>query len=136
MPKKQQTTNTFGITFQGINKDKTTELERIREDCILVGDYIRTARIKSRYKVKEIAGFCGIDVSKYSRIEGNKTLPSEQELLVIIDVLELDTEKAFILARMLPTKIATVAFTAFKKFGFKLSEILEELNVQTIQPDN
>ena len=97
---------------------------------ITIGQLIRNKRIQLRYKVKEIAQQCGIDVSKYSKIENDKIQPTEQELLVIIDTLELDKVKAYTAARMLPAKIMFETFNVFCLHGFKLADILENLKNQ------
>lgn len=136
MPKKQQPTNTFGIAFHDFNKDETTKLENQQETCMTIGDYIKNARLKLRYKSREIAQLCAIDVSKYSKIEHNKTIPTEQELLTIVDTLNLDSEKAYILAKILPAKIQFAVMTAFKECGMDLINILENINVQQIQQNN
>ena len=102
-----------------------------------IGQLIRNKRIQLRYKVKEIAQQCGIDVSKYSKIENDKVQPSEQELLVIIDTLDLDKFNAYLAARMLPAQVVLAAFKAFKQQGFKLVDTLEEqYELQKLQQNN
>ena len=104
---------------------------------ITIGQLIRNKRIQLRYKVKEIAQQCGIDVSKYSKIENDKIQPTEQELLVIIDTLDLDKFNAYLAAKIFPKQVALAAFKAFRQQGFKLIEVLEEqYDLQKLQQGN
>ena len=92
-----------------------------------LSEYIQDNKGKVRLTQAEIAAQCGINFTRYSRIHYGKAIPTEQELLCLIDTLELNPVTAYKLAGLFPSKIKRICLEALDEFGFALEDMIKQL---------
>ncbi|NIK80539.1 transcriptional regulator with XRE-family HTH domain [Paenibacillus castaneae] len=77
------------------------------------GDYIKTGRAAKGLGKSELARRAGITPQYARDIEDDRTVPSEEKIELIVNVLELDERMAFKLANKLPVRIIEQAKKEF-----------------------